>query len=151
MPLVSVNDPIDVHHAQGCVKRFAAELGFDRFACQELAIVASELASNILKYGERGQILAQAIIGERGPCLELVATDCGPPFYNLDSALKDGWDQDGPIDPAVLLKRSGIGGGLGAVLRFTHSFSVEDLPRGKQIITRRYLVRAPENGPRGST
>ncbi len=150
MPLISVNDPIDVLHAQGCVKRFAAEIGFDRYACQELAIVASELASNILKYGDRGQILAQAIMTEQGPCLELVATDCGPHFYDLAAAMNDGWDQDGPIDPGVLLKRRGIGGGLGAILRFTHSFVVEDFPRGKQIITRRYLKYTPADKPRRS-
>jgi anti-sigma regulatory factor (Ser/Thr protein kinase) len=142
MPLISVADPVDVLHAQTSVRRFSAEHGFDRFACQELAIVASELASNIIKYGERGEILAHVLMSPRGPCLELIARDYGPQFHNLESAMKDGWDQDGPIDPVVLLKRSGIGGGLGAILRFTHSFSVEELSHGKRIITRRYLNEA---------
>lgn len=143
--LISVVDPVDVLHAQTSVRRLAAEHGFDRFACQELAIVASELASNIIKYGERGEILAQVLASPRGPCLELIAKDRGPQFHNLESAMKDGWDQNGPIDPVVLLKRSGIGGGLGAILRFTHTFAVEELPQGKQIVTRRYLKEALPN------
>lgn len=145
MPLISVADPIDVLYAQATVKQLASEHGFDRFACQELAIVASELASNILKYGERGDILAQVLMSPRGPYLELIATDSGPQFHNLESAKKDGWDQNGPIDPVQMLKRRGIGGGLGAILRFTHTFIVEELPRGKQIITRRYLKEALES------
>jgi anti-sigma regulatory factor (Ser/Thr protein kinase) len=121
------------------VRLFAVDMGFSRIESQELAIVASELASNILKYGTKGELIVQTIMGDRGPCIELVAIDNGPPFSNLESALKDGWDQQGPIEPAELLKRKGIGGGLGAIIRLTDSFSVEEQPRCKQVITRRYL------------
>lgn len=114
-------------------------MGFSRIECQELAIVASELASNILKYGTKGELIVQAIMGDATPCLEIVAVDYGPPFTNLPAAMKDGWDQNGPIDPIHLLTRKGIGGGLGAIVRLTDSFSVVEQERGKQVITRRYL------------
>ena len=144
VPSYSVNDPVDVFHVQSRVRDFAQQMGFSRLDSQELAIVASELASNILKYGKHGELLVQALASDHGPCLEIVAVDYGPPFENLEAALQDGWDGQGPIDPAKLLRRSGIGGGLGAIVRFTDSFKVEQTALGKQVITRRFV------GPQGS-
>jgi hypothetical protein len=72
----------------------------------------------------------------------LVASDCGPAFRDLNSALRDGYDDSGPIDPIHMLRRNGIGGGLGAIVRFTHSFSVETTANGKQIRVARYLQPA---------
>lgn len=141
MPHILVQDPIDVLYVQGRVRDLAGDVGFDRMTCQELAIVASELASNILKYGKRGDMHVEFMKREGELYLEIVATDCGPPFRDLDSALKDGWDDEGPIDPVKLLKRKGIGGGLGAVVRLTDVFTVENLPSGKKVIVRRYLNR----------
>ncbi len=65
--------------------------------------------------------------------------DHGPPFRSLESALQDGHDDQGPIDPVDMLKRRGIGGGLGAVVRFTHSLCVEEQDGGKRIVAVRYL------------
>jgi serine/threonine-protein kinase RsbT len=139
MPSYSVRDPIDVFHVRSCIARFATELGFNRRESQELAIVASELASNILKYGGGGELSAEPTVDDERAGLKLVASDRGPPFRNLESALKDGWDDDGPIDPMHYLKRKGIGGGLGAIVRLTDTFAVNETALGKQIVTRRYL------------
>jgi anti-sigma regulatory factor (Ser/Thr protein kinase) len=134
-----VRDWVDVYHIQKCTITFALELGFTRRECSELAIVASELTSNILKYGPRGSIeLAEAIEGERKG-MAMTASDCGPPFRNLESAVLDGHDDQGPIDPLLLLKRKGMGGGLGAVIRLTHLFRVEPTAQGKQVFVVRYL------------
>ena len=145
MASFAVEDPVDVLRAQSSVRTIASELGFSRYECQELAIVASELASNILKYGTRGELLVQAVMGERGGGIEIVAIDYGPPFRDLAAAMQDGWDDDGPIDPLVLLTRKGIGGGLGAVVRFTDSFELQESARSKQIVTRRYLSQKPRD------
>lgn len=140
MPTYQVRDPIDILHVQSSIARFALEVGFTRRESQELAIVASELASNILKYGGgRGELSAEPCSDESRAGVELVATDSGPPFRNLESAMKDGWDDDGPIDPLHYLKRKGIGGGLGAIVRLTNSFDVREFQGGKQIVARRYL------------
>lgn len=147
MPRCEVKEWVDVYHAQRCVSGVARELGFAKRECTELAIVASELASNILKYGVRGGIEIDAVADARGTGIALVAVDCGPPFHDLESAMKDGWDDRGPIDPLHMLKRKGIGGGLGAVIRLTHSFRVEPLSHGKRIFVVRYLRRRPSRRP----
>jgi len=141
MPEHEVRIWIDVLAARTALKTLAGELGFQPRETTELAIVASELGSNILKYGRYGHLTFQALQQAGAPCkgILVVARDYGPPFHDLAIALQDGCDDRGPIDPIQLLHRKGIGGGLGAVLRMTHSFAVQPLADGKQIVVERFL------------
>jgi len=143
MPRCDVRDPIDAYVARRMVRDEARRVGFDRTSSQELEIVVSELASNIVKYGTSGSLEIEPIDDpEYGRGLAIVAEDAGPPFRNLDLAMRDGYDDSGPIDPSLLLRRRGIGAGLGAVLRLTDSFVVEQDPaQHKRIRVRRYLKR----------
>jgi len=136
-----VREWIDIYQARRAVKELAAAVGFKPPACNELAIVASELASNIVKYGVRGSLAQDPIANAEGPGIQIVARDFGPPFHDLASALRDGYDDKGPIDPLQMIKRRGIGGGLGAVVRLTHYFRVDTLRDGKEIWVVRYLNR----------
>jgi anti-sigma regulatory factor (Ser/Thr protein kinase) len=61
MPTHEVKDFVDVLYVQTLTKRFAATLGFSPRECGELAIVASELCSNILKYGPPGSIELESV------------------------------------------------------------------------------------------
>ncbi len=124
MPRYEVREWVDVLYLQRRMQEFAAGQGFVRRECAELAIVVSELASNILKYGIQGSIDMEPWFDPQGEGLRVVATDRGPPFNDLMTALKDGHDDRGPIDPAHVLSRRGIGGGLGAIVRLTHHFDV---------------------------
>jgi len=142
MPSYDVRDWVDVFCVQRKVFQFAAGLGFSKRESGELTIVASELASNILKYGIMGAIRVETVEDERGLGLTLAASDRGPPFHSIAAALQDGWSDRGPIDPLDMLKRRGIGGGLGAVLRFTDSFRVDSETDGKTVHVVRYL-RSP--------
>ncbi|HVJ15545.1 MAG TPA: ATP-binding protein [Polyangiaceae bacterium] len=148
MPTYEVRDWIDVHHIQRRTLDIANSLGFSRRESNELAIVASELTSNILKYGVRGTIDVEAYADEKGNGISIVARDYGPAFHDLETALLDGHDDKGPIDPLHMLKRKGIGGGLGAVLRLTHSFRVEPERVGKRVHVVRYLSARSRRPPR---
>lgn len=150
MPTYNVLDWVDVLHVQGRALSFAEELGFTKRERAELAIVASELASNILKYGVRGTLEMDRFADERGAGMTMIASDRGPQFHDLEAAMKDGWSDRGPIDPMDFLKRNGIGGGLGAICRLTHSFRVEPLARGKKVHVVRYLVKRSTRPPRRS-
>ena len=141
MPRFQISDWVDVLHVQSQMLKFAQALGFPKRECGELAIVASELTSNVLKYGVRGNIQMDALDDARGQGVVLVAEDVGPPFRDLELALLDGNDDRGPIVPLDMLKRKGIGGGLGAIVRFSHSYQVEPLPVGKRVLVTRYLRR----------
>ena len=145
MAMYEIREAIDLYAPRQSVRLIGASIGFSRNDCHELAIVVSELASNILKYGVRGTIsIEDAQDAKRGSGVLLVARDQGRPFYDLQLALRDGYDDRGPIDPATLLKRGGLGTGLGAIVRLSDSFEVEPLPVGKSIRVVRYRSR-PKN------
>lgn len=134
-----VREHLDVYSARRRVRELGERAGFPHQAQLELEIVASELCTNILKYGLRGSLRARSGHDpERGPFIEVVAQDEGPPFHDLASAIRDGCDDRGPIDPNDVGRRSGLGAGLGAIVRFTHTFAVEPEAVGKKVIVRRY-------------
>lgn len=141
-----VADPSAIHVARALVRSFAAELGFDREVIEELVVVVSELTSNILKYGRRGRIELTALDpaeGTRG--IAIAAEDETPPF-DLTGARRDGHDAAGPLDPARVFGRGGIGAGLGAVVRLSDRVELVPLPTGgKRIVVRRCLSR-PRRG-----
>jgi anti-sigma regulatory factor (Ser/Thr protein kinase) len=117
----------------------AREFGLDARRAMELAIVVSELASNIVKHGIRGEIIL-TLDPDSLPHGEITveAHDVGPPIRDLKLAMIDGNDDQGPIDPALYLRRGGIGTGLGAVARLADRLEYRDEKDGKTITARFY-------------
>src|SRR4051812_28946141 len=94
---------IDAHTARRGVRAHASLLGFGRLACEELTIVASELCTNIAKYGVRGFLLVQRLEQPvQGAAIVLEARDQGPPFLSFALATRDHSDDRGPIPPERL-------------------------------------------------
>jgi anti-sigma regulatory factor (Ser/Thr protein kinase) len=142
MQVFEVREAMDLYGPRRAIRDVGAALGFTRSDCQELAIVVSELTSNILKYGIRGSIEFSAIDPlKHGKGIRVTARDVGPPFHDLALALRDGYNDRGPIDPSTLLRRGGLGTGLGAVQRLTDSLDVTYVNGGKAIAVIRYLKR----------
>ena len=140
MNVVHITHRADVLVAQRMTRQIARSVGFGRAACAELMIVASELASNVLKHGVRGLLRAEPIADpERGAGIRLYAEDEGPPFESFETALLDGFDDRGPIDVAALYGRPGIASGLGAVRRMTDELRWEPHEAGKAVIATRYV------------
>ncbi len=111
--------------------RLAREFGMGPRRAMELAIVVSELASNIVKHGVRGEIVL-TLHSAQGE-ISVEARDVGPPIRDLQLAMTDGCDDRGPIDPAQLLGRGGLGTGLGAVVRFADRVEYREESGGKTI------------------
>jgi anti-sigma regulatory factor (Ser/Thr protein kinase) len=139
---VRVRADIDAFTAREETRKLGEKLGFPKIAIGELKIVASELASNIIKHTPGGEITIDTCRdGQFGLGLRLTAFDRGPSFKDLAVALRDGHDGSGPIDPCLLLGRRGIGGGLGAIVRFTDQFEYEVGSSGKTLRVVRFLQR----------
>lgn len=113
-------------------QRLGLLFGLGKTRAAELAIVVSELGSNIAKYGIRGEI-ALSFDTESDGDVRVAARDVGPPFRDLELAKTDGCDDRGPIDPAGILGRRGLGTGLGAVLRLADHFECRQDEAGKEI------------------
>src|SRR6478735_8698141 len=126
MPRFAIRERLDVFEPRRLIRSAAAEVGFRHSCCLELAIVVSELVSNVIKYGIEGTLEFERLVDpESGPGLVILATDIGTRFQNLELAVQYGHDARGPIDPGSMLGRGGLGTGLGAVLRLYVSFAVD--------------------------
>jgi anti-sigma regulatory factor (Ser/Thr protein kinase) len=137
--VVEVNG--DVVHAQRGARGAALEVGFGAPDADEFAIIASELATNILKYGVKGTLtFVDVVHPERGRGLAVVARDFGPPFRDFAAALEDGCDDTGPIAVEAQFGRHGLGTGLGAVRRFSDRVECVPLADGKDVHAVRYLA-----------
>lgn len=91
----------------------AERIGFDDSAAAEIGIVAVELASNVLKHAESGEIaLSHLTDGDRDG-MRIESFDVGPGIANVDAAFADGTSTAGSL-----------GGGLGAVNRLMHRLTV---------------------------
>lgn len=145
-----VRDPSAVYAVRTLVRSFAPAVGFDKEVTEELVVVVSELASNIVKYGRRGTIELSALDPAEGVTgISIVAEDETPPF-DLTGSLRDGYDSSGQIDPARVFGRGGIGAGLGAVARFSDRLELVPVATGgKRIIARRAVSR-PRRGSQPS-
>ncbi len=102
----------------GQVRRHALEaahrLGADDARAGEAAIVATELATNLLKHGGGGEMLVQEVKDARSPALEMHALDTGPGMANVNVCLRDGYSTAGSA-----------GTGLGAVQRLAEQFQIQ--------------------------
>jgi anti-sigma regulatory factor (Ser/Thr protein kinase) len=137
-----IRESLDVFAARRAGRALAMSLGFGRREAEEMVIVISELATNIVKYGIQGDITIETVQDETlGLGIQVTARDVGPPFADLALALKDGWSDRGPIDPLQITRRGGIGAGLGAVVRFSDAFEYLPGEGEKRIRVTRYRLR----------
>lgn len=125
-----IEDASQVGHARRVAQKLAEQLGFDEADAGRVALVATELASNILKHAEHGALHLRAT-GNGG--VELLAVDRGQGF-ELNNCLVDGFSTGGT---------QGIG--LGAISRQAQVFDVHADPRGTAILARLWPRNAPVN------
>lgn len=110
--IVQIEDASQVAEARRAASHYAQSLRFDDTAAGKAALVATELATNVLKHGGGGSILFTA-----NDALTLVAIDKGRGIQNVDAALRDGYSTAGSP-----------GTGLGAAARAADVFDVYSLP-----------------------
>ncbi len=82
-----------------------------------VALVATELGTNLIKHGRGGELLVGAYQDNEGSGIELIALDRGPGIGNLEECLRDGYSSAGTA-----------GNGLGAVIRQSHLFDIASWP-----------------------
>lgn len=118
-----IEDVSQVGHARRTAQQLAEQLGFDETDAGRVALVATELASNILKHADHGELHLRAT-GNQG--VEMIAVDRGQGF-DLDSCLVDGFSTGGT---------QGIG--MGAISRVAQVFDVYADSRGTAMLARLY-------------
>jgi anti-sigma regulatory factor (Ser/Thr protein kinase) len=74
----------------------ARSLGFDETAAGRVALVATELATNIAQHAGEGEILVRDTGGST-PAIELLAIDRGPGIADVARAMEDGYSTAGTL------------------------------------------------------
>jgi anti-sigma regulatory factor (Ser/Thr protein kinase) len=111
-------------------RRLAVQLstaqGFNHNDAGRVAIVATELATNLVKHAGGGEIVISSFDDAEGKGLELLALDKGPGIVDLNKALADGHSTTGTA-----------GTGLGAIRRSADVFAVSSrVGRGTAVVAR---------------
>ena len=103
--------------------RYAEAAGFGEVKQGNVAIVATELANNLLRHAQRGHIFLQTVNTSQGKAIELLSIDTGPGIANLALSLQDGYSTAGTP-----------GNGLGAIKRLSTHFDIYSLPERGTVV-----------------
>jgi anti-sigma regulatory factor (Ser/Thr protein kinase) len=127
--ILQVEDVSQIGQARRVAQHLASRLDFNEEQCGRVAIVATELATNLVKHARRGSLYLRQVPHADGHGIEVMAVDKGPGF-DVKSCLADGISSSGT---------SGIG--LGAVLRLSQVYDAYASEQGSVVMAR--LYRAP--------
>lgn len=127
-----VSDSTHVGAARRAALQLAASAGFDDTDAGRVALVATELATNLTRHAGQGQLLMQDMqVGGRTN-VEIIALDSGPGMTDVAACLRDGFSSGGTP-----------GTGLGAVRRLSDEFDVFAPSGGGCVVVARLRPRAP--------
>lgn len=124
--IVVLEEPTQVGQARRVAQQAAVEAGFDDTDSGRVALVATELATNVLKHAKSGAVHVAVVPGDGARGVEVVAIDRGPGF-NLAECLADGFSTGGTR-----------GEGLGAVSRQADVMDMYADARGSVVMARIY-------------
>ncbi|WP_415844701.1 ATP-binding protein [Stutzerimonas zhaodongensis] len=119
---LAIEDESQVGHARRVSQAMATQLGFSEVDAGRVAIVATELATNLLKHAQHGALHLRAIPAQTGSGIELIAVDRGPGF-DAARCIADGFSTGGTP-----------GTGLGALTRQSQVFDIYSDSRGSVVL-----------------
>lgn len=121
-----IEDNSQIGHARRTSQRLAEQHGFDATDAGRVALVVTELATNVLNHAGRGELHLRVLLRPGGFGIEILAVDRAQGF-DLQACLTDGFSTGGT---------QGIG--LGAVARQTEVFDMYADIRGAVLLARLY-------------
>ena len=108
---------------------FARAMDFSDVETQMIATAVSELARNIIKYADRGEVIIDQIEKTYEVGIEVIASDKGPGIADVEQAISDSYSSGGTL-----------GLGLPGVKRMMDEFSLEStLGEGTRVTTRKWI------------
>lgn len=136
--LVPVMDASQVGEARRAAVALAELVGFDEADRGRVALVATEMATNLARHARDGVLLVHAAPewgdGTERVAVELVAVDKGPGITDVARSMRDGYSTGGTP-----------GGGFGAMRRQADAFDLHSTPGRGTVVLARLVPR-----PRGA-
>ncbi|MBL8210266.1 MAG: ATP-binding protein [Bryobacterales bacterium] len=123
---VAITEPTHVAEARRVSLRLAKHLEFDDDVQARLAVVVTEIATNVLKHAGRGKVLVSPVCHDHRAALDVYGFDAGPGIPNLMACLRDGYSTAGSS-----------GTGLGAIARMSDDWDVFTGPQSGTVIRAR--------------
>jgi len=126
---------IDEESKVGEARRAAQALAnfeFDAQTAGKVAIVATELANNLLRHAGSGELLVQALGPDGASTLEILSIDKGPGMQDVARCMTDGYSTIGTA-----------GTGLGAVRRLSDDFDIYSV-HGEGTLVMARFGKAPD-------
>ena len=123
--------PMEEASRVGQARRYAASLsetlGFDTVTAGRVALVVTELGTNLVKHAQKGRLMiASREFDHRPGDIEILSIDNGPGIAELDKSMQDGVSTAGTP-----------GTGLGAAKRLSNDFDIHSTqPAGTVIVAR---------------
>jgi serine/threonine-protein kinase RsbT len=125
---IPIHEDADIVKARQSARELASQLGY---APSELTIIAtavSEVARNIVRFAERGEVVV-GLLREPRTGVQVVARDAGPGIADVDRAMADGYSTYG-----------GLGIGLPGARRLMDEFTVvSELDHGTTVTMTKWL------------
>jgi anti-sigma regulatory factor (Ser/Thr protein kinase) len=138
MRVQAVADGSQVGEARRSAIDVATQMGFDESSAGRVALVATELATNLLKHAGSGELLIATYADGTGTGVEIIALDRGPGIKNLAGSLRDGYSSAGTA-----------GHGLGAIRRQSQTMEIATWPELGTAVLARIAAASSRRGPDG--
>lgn len=129
---VEVQDQSAIAVVRRAARSLATRHDWPKLRIDELAIVATEATTNILRYAEQGRVLINAPAEGKGDEIVMIFTDRGPGISDMDQMFQDGMSSG---DSAGL--------GLGAIRRLSNGFDIFSGPEVGTTIVCSFAKEAP--------
>lgn len=135
--IITVAELSQVAQARRRVTEFASHAGASEPRLAQIAIVVTELATNLLKHAGGGEILAERFLDRDGSGIEVMALDRGPGMADIERCMRDGYSSAGSL-----------GHGLGSVSRQANQMRIWSHPGHGTAVQARFTLHATENAHR---
>jgi serine/threonine-protein kinase RsbT len=133
---VAICEEIHVAEARRQALLLAQDLGFSRTDAYYLATAVTELAVNILRHADRGEIGLRALARHGAVGVEVIAHDTGPGIADVDQAQREGFSTAGSL-----------GCGLPGVSRLMDDLRIHSaVGQGTEIRACKWVAVAPMSG-----
>jgi anti-sigma regulatory factor (Ser/Thr protein kinase) len=118
---------------------FARDFGWDQSAIGTANLIATEMATNLVKHASDGTLIINTHNGSGAGQMQIVAVDRGPGMTDVARCLENGYSTAGSP-----------GTGFGAIKRLSNAFDVLSTPGKGTIVVADYAPRpaAPAHGGR---
>ena len=126
---LSITTKADVERVRRIARETARAAGLDAERAAEWTLVASELATNLVRHTPLGGSMRCFLDKESRPALIIQCQDAGPGIASVTEAMVEGFTT-----------ASGLGGGLATVERFSDDLQIDTSPEGTLITVKRWLL-----------